>query len=77
MDAFAAPPQRANSDLMLSLNSVAPHNFTAEASATAPLAAWPSNDPFDAAESWLVSLDRAGCESACPAARHARAAARF
>jgi hypothetical protein len=44
MDAFAAPPQCANSDLMLSLDSVAPQNMP-EASATAPLAAWSSNDP--------------------------------
>ena len=77
MDAFAAVPQCVNSDLLFFLDSVAPGNFTPEASATAPLAAWPSNDHFDAAESWLASLDSAGCKSACPAARHARAAARF
>jgi hypothetical protein len=78
MDAFAAAPQCVNSDLVFVLeDSVAPGNFMPDAcSVTAPLAAWPSNDPFDAVESWLASLDSADCESACPAAQCARAAAR-
>ena len=79
MDAFAAAPQCVNSDLVFVLeDSVAlPGNLMPDAcSVTAPLAAWPSNDPFDAVESWLASLDSADCESACPAARRARAAAR-
>ena len=80
MDAFAAMP------FAVATPEVLHHAFSLEGGklaslldgAPAPPSAWlTSNDDILAADSWLVHLDPAGCDSACPGPARARAAAPF